>query len=466
MNARRNLLKTQNSLNTSLNRLSTGLRINGAKDDAAGLQISTRMGSIIRGLGVAQRNANDGISMSQTAEGALQEFTNILQRQRDLAVQAKNGTNSTADREALNKEYQALTKELNRIMETTTYGKGEKLFDQLNKGINFQVGAEVDTPLLTVYQPMDADKAASATQSEATALIDKALEQLGLNSEVLSTSNITNLNKSLRTVYEILSAITVDLVGDSDHDGTTPVPITPPTTNRWEFNGITVDGDQQGLKASMEAILDEIGISGVTVTENSSTEINVTMTTANEGRLQSLMHIANELQGLTLDGADNINLGTGSVSPESNGEPRYSITGLFNMMQSAGFDLNVNQEIIGDDPNVIPVQINKSNMDTAYLGNVLSESNAASSIQGIDKMIEQVGTVRAELGAVQNRFQSTINNLGNIAENLSMAKGRIIDADIAKESANMTKQNTMLQAGITVLSQANQMPSMISQLLR
>lgn len=264
LTAQRSLASTQLSLNTSQQRLSTGLRINSAKDDAAGLQIANRMESQTRGLSVAQRNAADGISLSQTAEGALKEASNILQRQRELALQSANGTNTTADKKALNEEFTALNAELKRIKSTTTFA-GRALFASaggLASGISFQVGAEMKT----------ADK-------------------------------------------------------------------------------ITVQVDTASAFKSSSAITGSAGA------------------------------IADVVSGLT----------------------------------------------------------------TA---------------------IKDMGSAMANLGAVQNRFQSTINNLSNIEENVSVAKGRIMDADIAKESANMTKQNMMMQAGISVLSQANQTPSMIMGLLR
>lgn len=263
LTAQRSLASTQLSLNTSQQRLSTGLRINSAKDDAAGLQIANRMESQTRGLSVAQRNAADGISLSQTAEGALKEASNILQRQRELALQSANGTNTSADRTALNEEFTALNSELKRIKDTTTFA-GKALFatSGLAKGISFQVGAEMKS----------ADK-------------------------------------------------------------------------------ITVTVDTSAAFKTSSAI------SG-----------------------------------------------------------------------SAG--------------------------------------TIATVVSGLDTAIAAMGKSMAQLGAVQNRFQSTINNLSNIEENVSVAKGRIMDADIAKESANMTKQNMMMQAGISVLSQANQTPSMIMGLLR
>ncbi|WP_332706426.1 flagellin [Plesiomonas shigelloides] len=261
LTAQRSLASTQLSLNTSQQRLSTGLRINSAKDDAAGLQIANRMDSQTRGLSVAQRNAADGISLTQTAEGALKEASNILQRQRELALQSANGTNTTADKVALNTEFTALNDELKRIKGTTTFA-GKALFgdDGLKAGISFQVGASMSAG-----------------------------------------------------------------------------------------NQITVSVNTSAAFAT-SASISGAGISAV--------------------------------------------------------------------------------------------------------------------VTGLDKAIKEMGSSMAQLGAVQNRFQSTINNLSNIEENVSVAKGRIMDADIAKESANMTKQNMMMQAGISVLSQANQTPSMIMGLLR
>lgn len=285
LTAQRSLASTQLSLNTSQQRLSTGLRINSAKDDAAGLQIANRMESQTRGLSVAQRNAADGISLSQTAEGALKEASNILQRQRELALQASNGTNTSADKDALNKEFSALNEELARIQETTTFA-GKSLFKTggLSAGITFQVGAEM---------------------------------------------------------------------GDKDK--------------------ITVEDTKIGdvFKHAQTTTTTSTGASGTATT-------------------------------VTTD-AVSINGSAGAIK---------------------------------------------------------------STLSDLDAAINSVGSSMANLGAVQNRFQSTINNLSNIEENVSVAKGRIMDADIAKESANMTKQNMMMQAGISVLSQANQTPSMIMGLLR
>ncbi|WP_434357960.1 flagellin [Parasalinivibrio latis] len=411
LSAQRALLHTQGSLDTSLQRLSTGLRINSAKDDAAGLQIATRMSSQINGLKVASRNANDGISMAQTAEGALKEYTNILQRMRDLGVQSKNGTNSTADRAALNKEYQALNKELNRITETTTYGSGEKLFATLSgKGVNFQVGANVDK----------ADPAA-ASADVATSVVTDALQDMGF-------STTTQGLKDFGTALAAMKKITVSA---SAHTG---------SAANLSAADATAVKDQ----------LDKMGIQ-YTATANATTPANtdIALDATNGAKLEKALAVGNALDSFVDQSAGTLTGITASTD----------VSTLTTAMTAA--DMNVSL-----DPNVINVTVDSSALDTSALGDIMSEDDAGAAIGAIDNLIANVGSVRATLGATQNRFDSTINNLGNIGENMTAARGRIMDADIAAEAANMTKQNTMMQAGITVLSQANQMPGMVAQLLR
>ncbi|WP_299019612.1 flagellin [uncultured Photobacterium sp.] len=412
MNAQRNLLGTQGSLNNSLNRLSTGLRINSAADDAAGLQIANRMTSQINGLGVAQRNANDGISMSQTAEGALQEYTNILQRMRDLSVQSKNGTNSASDREALDKEFQAMTTELDRITDTTTFGKGEKLFDKLATGVNFQVGAEVDKGV--------AGALAAVVDDSKGNLVDRA-----------------NIADALTSAFGTTTTATLTKI----KDGATALKDPAIASNE------TIDADMfEALKA--------MGITetkdGAAITAAATTLDKIDLPDDFAAKMTQLETAATAAETYMTA----VDAGAPTVAQMN------TVTDALNQYakDTAGGS--------GNGANTIRVEVKASDLNTSALGDIKSESSAGTAVTEIDALLENVGGIRADLGAVQNRFQSTINNLGNIKENMSVAKGRIMDADIAAESANMTKQNTMMQAGITVLSQANQMPSMVSQLLR
>ncbi|PSV42970.1 flagellin [Photobacterium indicum] len=402
MNAQRNLQTTQGSLNGSLERLSTGLRINSAKDDAAGLQIANRMDSQVSGLKVAQRNANDGISMAQTAEGSLQEYTNILQHMRDLSVQSKNGTNSESDRKALDKEFSAMTKELDRIKDTTTFGKGEKLFDKLGAGVDFQVGAEVD---VKVNDP--------AVMTEANSKIVSAEVKAALGG--IDDTKLAAFNTA------------AGVVGSGTAG--TPVKLT---------------------QAQADSLNEVLGAGSFA--KDQDVVAGTGSFTADQQKLVDLATAA--AADIKLDGT--------GFTADASGVGANDLTAMKTAMDAAG----VSSSAFSSDANVIQVKIDSDSLDTSKLGNVLTAADSGLAMDAIDDMIDNVGSIRAELGSTQNRFSSTINNLGNIAENMSVAKGRIMDADIAAESANMTKQNTMMQAGITVLSQANQMPSMVSQLLR
>ncbi len=429
MNAQRNLQTTQGSLNGSLERLSTGLRINSAKDDAAGLQIANRMDSQVNGLKVAQRNANDGISMAQTAEGALQEYTNILQHMRDLSVQSKNGTNSDSDRKALDKEFQTMTKELDRIVDTTTFGKGEKLFDKLGKGVDFQVGADV--------APVNA---AAMKQADATTAITDTLAALGVDSaSATKNADVAKMEKLFTGLAAAANDASADVL----------------LSSLGATDGATTAAD--GV-ASAQQFLKDNGIEGVTVTAGADkSNVKLTFTAEAKAEFGKLKDVATAAKALTEDAGTN----NGVKLPTADADGNYDVSALKTAMDASSVTSTA-----FTDPNVIQVKVDSDSLSTSTLGNVLSAADSGLAMDAIDDMIDNVGSIRADLGATQNRFGSTINNLGNIAENMSVAKGRIMDADIAAESANMTKQNTMMQAGITVLSQANQMPSMVSQLLR
>ncbi|MEV3825139.1 flagellin [Aeromonas caviae] len=282
LNAQRNLMNTTKSLDTSYTRLASGLRINSAKDDAAGLQISNRLTSQINGLDQGNRNANDGISLAQTAEGAMDEVTGMLQRMRTLAQQSANGSNSAKDREALQKEVDQLGSEINRISQDTTFA-GTKLLDG-NYGGTFQVGAD------------------------ANQTISFSLSQAG---------------------------------------------------------GFSISGIAAAVSAGGGATVITVFVSGSTV---------------------------------------------GGIS-------------------------------------------------------ISTQTNAQNVLAAVDSMLEVVDGKRAELGAVQNRLDSTIRNQSNISENVSAARSRIRDADFATETANMTKQNILQQAASSILAQANQRPQSALSLL-
>jgi len=309
LNAQRQLINSGNKLDQAFERLSSGFRINSASDDAAGLQISNRLGSQIMGLNQGNRNANDGISLAQTAEGALDEVTNTFQRVRTLAQQAANGSNTGEDRLAIQEEIRVLMSEVNRIAKDTTFG-GQNLLDGTYSA-SFQVGAD------------------------ANQTIDFTMQSVGGTANTLTAAG-----------------------------------------------GFTLSG------------------------------------------------IASVASGVTGDALTAL-YGTATFNASTNGATTLDFASVF----------------------------------VASTISVSTQQDAQAVLAGMDSLIAVVDKKRAELGAVQNRFQSTIRNQGNVAENLEAAKSRIKDADFAAETAKLTQAQILQQASQTILAQANQRPQAALQLL-
>lgn len=372
LNTQRNLNSSGKALDTSLQRLSTGSRINSAKDDAAGLQISNRLSSQINGLNVAVKNSNDGISMSQTAEGALQQSTSILQRMRDLALQSANGSNSDDERTALNSEVTELKKELNRISNTTTFG-GKKLLDGSFETTTFQVGSAANETISVKIDEMSTDS-----------LTGKYYE-----GDVSATSGTATASG------EATVSMTVD--------GKT---VTVSTTIA---SGATAVEAARQLGAAINDA--NLGV-GAFVQDDGSMKIISQQTDG-----------ANELTALTFSGA-----------------PAGITAGTYTAATAVTTD-----------------KISDIDVSTVQ--------NSQESVLVIDQAIQKIDSQRADLGAVQNRFENTIGNLQNIAENVSAARGRIQDTDFAAETANLTKNQILQQAGTAILAQANQLPQAVLSLL-
>ncbi|HBP0412753.1 TPA: flagellin [Pseudomonas aeruginosa] len=372
LNTQRNLNNSSASLNTSLQRLSTGSRINSAKDDAAGLQIANRLTSQVNGLNVATKNANDGISLAQTAEGALQQSTNILQRMRDLSLQSANGSNSDSERTALNGEVKQLQKELDRISNTTTFG-GRKLLDGSFGVASFQVG------------------------SAANEIISVGIDEMSA--------------ESLNGTY--FTATGGDAVTAATASGTVDIAI-----------GIT-GGSAVNVKVDMK---------GNETAEQAAAKIAAAVNDANVGI------------GAFTDGAQISYVSKASADGTTSAVSGVAITDT----GSTGAGTTTFTEA----------------NDTVAKIDISTAKGAQSAVLVIDEAIKQIDAQRADLGAVQNRFDNTINNLKNIGENVSAARGRIEDTDFAAETANLTKNQVLQQAGTAILAQANQLPQSVLSLLR
>ncbi len=371
LNAQRNLTKSGAGLEQSMQRLSSGMRINSAKDDAAGMQIANRMTSQINGLGVAQRNANDGISMAQTAEGAMQASTDILQRMRELALQSANGSNAQGDRDALQKEVSALQTELTRIAETTQFG-GTNLLDGSFGTKAFQVGSNSGETITVGLKDISAD----------------TLGAVGM--------------KAISAGVSISGSDVGDLV---DGDGTLSIKVGDDTV-AVDMTNVT---DDASLLSAVNAAANGLGIT--------ATQAGV----GTAGTITFSGNIAGTTALLDVSGADSAG---------------GALTGFTTAAAGAS-------------------ELTDEFADDIDITDVVGTSDA---LKVIDQALLEISDSRANLGAVQNRFGHTINNLANIQENVSASRSRIQDTDFAAETAQMTKNQILQQAGTSILAQSNQLP--------
>jgi len=383
LNAQRNLNTSGAALATSLQRLSSGLRINSAKDDAAGLAISERFTTQIRGLDVAVRNANDGISLAQTAEGAMVEIGNNLQRIRELAVQSANASNSASDRQALNAEAAQLLAEIDRIANQTSFN-GTKLLDGSFSGALFQIGAD-------------------------------AGQTIGLNQIV--DANVNALGKAQFAAIQLST--------------------NPPISGTATIDGV---------------------ISGITINGQLINEINVKAGDSGVEVQQKLVNAINQKMDMT--GVYASLTANGQLQLESlRGSHDFSFNNAVSPIDGLNIDFN---GIEGQ------AAANENAQGARYLKDldISSFQGAQQALEIVDQALPQISNARAEMGAIQNRFMSTIASLSATSENLSASRSRIRDADYAKETAELTRTQILQQAGTAMLAQANQLPQNVLNLLK
>ena len=387
INAQRNLSLSGGSLATSMQRLSSGLRVNSAKDDAAGLAIAERMSTQVRGLAVASRNANDGISLAQTAEGALSKVGDMLQRMRELAVQAGNATNSKSDREALNAELVQLRDEVDRVAKTTSFN-GKKVLDGSFTGGVFQVGAN------------------SGDNITVGALANTKVTELGkANYGTGAGAAFAPADKEAAALAMTNADVTITIVGAGGGAGVTAVVAKDPN----------ITGDE-ALGRMIQAINSKTADTGVVAFLNDAGDAIEYRATVGEGEDATAVVISADVA----DANTLIALGAG-IDASSKG-------------------------------------IDKMDIKT--------QAGAWESLQRIDSALDKVSSARAELGAIQTRFEKSIENIDIQQENISAARGRITDADFAQETANLSRTQILQQAGTAMVAQANQLPQQVLQLLQ
>ncbi|MGY3083937.1 flagellin N-terminal helical domain-containing protein [Pseudomonas fragi] len=556
----KNLNKAGDSLSTSMTRLSSGLKINSAKDDAAGMQIANRLTSQTKGMTVAIANANNGSSIAQTAEGAMQESTNILQRLRELALQSANGDKSDADRASLQQEFTAKTGELTRIAQTTTYG-GRNILDGSFTNQSFQVGADANQTISfgmtdisatglkgsyseattsgtalaglsatttgsSLVTPAGAKVAGAATAALGGATSGTAAgDDVSINGQAITfgtndtgaaiASKISALGVGVTATFDAATnklnlssdnAITIagaDVGNLGLTAATTPVTpaSTPTAASPMAADGaITVNGKDVAWKAGdlMSAVLSDIkdqagtGATAdikdgrITLTSGDGKDIKLSNTdggslaqlglSAGTSQAKLTKDTSIELNGVEVkfkkgDTTDTI---VSSINSASTGvTASKNADGTLKLFSNK--DITVKDGAAGTGLDALGLKPAAGKTDTTTATTVettvsdlsiLSAADSQRTVQALADAIQQIDTQRSALGAVQNRFTSTVANLQSISENSTAALGRVQDTDFASEAAELTKQQTLQQASTAILSQANQLPSAVMKLLQ
>jgi len=464
LNAQRNLGKTQGMLEKSLGRLSSGLRINSAKDDAAGLAISDRMTSQIRGLNQAVRNANDGISLAQTAEGALQESTNILQRMRELAVQSANDTNTSSDRTSLQAEVSQLQAEIERIANTTSFN-GQRLLDGTFSNASFQVGSEAGESIAFGISSAKGSAIGAIAEGTGTEVAAATAADITLTIGGGATTNIsssadyatTTTGQEAESAYAKVAAINdagiAGLSATASTTGTQAVgAVGGSATDTYTlaingtsiFNGVDASG---GITNAQ--IRDQINLSSSTTGVTASLDGGDMTLTATDGR--SIL-VAESGTGFT-GGTDGLSVTGGDFDGNLRGTISLSAASTIAI---GGTQANIGFTAAG-------VSLDSNGVDDI---NIATLAGANTAMKRLDAAMATIDSIRGDLGSVQNRFEHTIANLESVSENVSAARSRIMDADFAAETAEMTKAQVLQQAGVAMLAQANMLPQAVLSLLQ
>ncbi|WP_448130093.1 flagellin [Stenotrophomonas rhizophila] len=403
LNAQRNLSTSGSSLATTIQRLSSGSRINSAKDDAAGLAISERFGTQIRGTDVAIRNANDGISLAQVAEGSLSEIGNNLQRIRELSVQSSNATNSSSDRKALQAEVTQLVSEIDRVAKQSEFN-GTKLLDGSFSSQLFQVGANAGQAI-AIDKVVNAktDSLGAATFANTGTIVFE--DDADLSSGKLSGLKVGDID---------LGEVKFDTVAIP----TAAVPATPTADETAAIAAAQAKNVANATSAVAAAINAKVGETGLiaeqTVTNGSAVAGSITLTSVKAGADVSKLEVTGFAAAVAT--ATDVTEGTGA-----------------------------------------------EHLNNIDIGTV---TGAQKALEIVDKALESINNTRADLGAIQNRFTSVVANLQTSTENLSASRSRIKDTDFAKETAELTRTQILQQAGTAMLAQANQVPQNVLSLLR
>jgi len=494
LNAQRNLSKSGSGLEISLQRLSSGLRINTAKDDSAGLAISERFTAQIRGIDQAKRNANDGVSLSQTAEGALGQMGDLLQRIRELAVQSANGTNSAGDRQSLNSEVGQLMSELDRFA-TTTQFNGLNLLDGSFSAVNYQVGANANQVITatsanfrtTAYgtNALNASgsytMASGAAGSSGVAFTANTLTVnggYGSGTVTVATTDsaskiAANINNLSGTGVKASAKTQADIYNfGTGGSGNYNIRLFGTNTTGVDVSFSVTTNTATGLAGAITAFNNVAGQTGITAQLNAATT-GITLTANDGSNIIIDSKVASSAAGSAASGlfavgatTGNLTSGAGSLAYLGSGAA-ITIGGQLTLDSDRSYSVTASAAGSGlFTPSAVAATSVASALNAVNTLDVTTVSNANLAIRIADAALQVVNGQRAAFGALQNRFEATISNLTTTSENLSAARSRIRDADFAAETANLTRNQVLQQAGTAMLAQANAMPNQVLQLLK
>ena len=490
LTAQRNLTTSQGSLSQAIQRLSSGLRINSAKDDAAGLAISERFTSQIRGLNQAVRNANDGISLAQTAEGALKASGDILQRIRELAVQSANASNSAGDRQALNAEVGQLVAELDRISQSTEFN-GQKLLDGTFGTAQFQVGANAGQTIVAatanlrttvygnnqivgtgadavVYGPEPANAFGTNGVAGGTLAVNGALGSSSITvadndstkvtaDAINAKTNSTGVTATARTAAQLTFAAVglYSLKLQSDNSSSEAISFT-----------LSATSGADGLSAAVAAINEKSSKTGVIAQLNDAqTGIVLTNNTGNNILVGDILDVSVGsvfVQKMAADTSGALaTVGTNQDLMVGNLDDAVVVSGYLTLDSDKSYSVNATTTTALGATGATGSTLKKvSELD------VTTFNKASDALKTVDSALAFISGERAKLGALQSRFETTVSNLQVTSENLSASRSRILDADFAAETAMLSKAQILQQAGTAMVAQANQLPQGVLALLR
>ena len=472
LNSQRNLSTSQSALSTSLQRLSSGLRINSAKDDAAGLAISERFTSQIRGLDQAKRNANDGVSLLQTAEGSLASTGDILQRVRELAVQSSNATNSAGDRKAIQAEVGQLLSEADRIAQTSEFN-GLKLLDGSFGTATFQVGANAGQTIQATTANFRTNNygnnevttkgPATVAGSTATAYSAGTFDLRGLSTASISVSASDTAQTLAASINNATDKTGVTASAKTDQSATftangvysLAVKSDNGTATNVSFT-IGSANNAQGLAAAVSAFNDVSSTTGVTAKLNANND-GLVLSNASGNNISLTNNSATA--SVTVGALDATGAANGTAVAVATGASATTM-GYVSMNSDKGFSTAAGSTATN------AVGANTATLNTVSGIDVTTVKGSSDALKVLDSALANVNSQRASFGALQSRFETAVSNLESTSENLSASRSRIQDTDFASETAKLTRGQILQQAGTAMLAQANSLPNGVLSLLR